>query len=163
MRYSAALQRRSRRNEKGLQDLQIGSGKQKFGNLEVALKWFRNFHEGLDEYLTDEKWYQSAKIAQEDSKFGLSFADISAIISSEEIKELENIEVVGLMGMATFTDNKEQLQQEFSSLKMFYDQLKTQHSKLTTLSMGMSGDYQLAIEEGSTMVRIGSSIFGSRS
>lgn len=103
-----------------------------------------------------------AKIAQEDSKFGLSFTDISAIISSEEIKELENIEVVGLMGMATFTDNKEQLQQEFSSLKMFYDQLKTQHSKLTTLSMGMSGDYQLAIENGSTMVRVGSAIFGAR-
>ena len=57
---------RFRRNEKGLQDLQIGSGKQKFGNLEVALKWFRNFHEGLDEYQTDEKWYQSAKIAQEE-------------------------------------------------------------------------------------------------
>jgi hypothetical protein len=103
-----------------------------------------------------------AKIAQEDSKFGLSFADISAIISSEEIKELENIEVVGLMGMATFTDNQEQLQQEFSSLKVFYDQVKTQYSILNTLSMGMSGDYQLAIENGSTMVRVGSAIFGAR-
>jgi uncharacterized pyridoxal phosphate-containing UPF0001 family protein len=66
------------------------------------------------------------------------------------------------MGMASFTDDKEQLEVEFSSLKNLFDQLKTQHSSIETLSMGMSGDYQLAIENGSTMIRVGSSIFGQR-
>jgi hypothetical protein len=103
-----------------------------------------------------------AKIAQEDSKFGLSFQSISEILSSKEITELENINIVGLMGMATFTDNQEQLQQEFSSLKAFFDSIKTQFENLNTLSMGMSGDYQLAIKNGSTMVRVGSAIFGAR-
>lgn len=107
-----------------------------------------------------------AKIAQEDSKFGLSFQEISSILTSEKFKELQNIKVVGFMGMATFTDNKEQLTSEFSSLKNFFDNLKTQvettNCQLETLSMGMSGDYELAINNGSTMVRIGSSIFGSR-
>ena len=74
---------RFRRNEKGLQDLQIGSGKQKFGNLEVALKWFRNFHDGLDEYLTDEKWYQSAKIAQEE-KDGVQKTNAGEVVENTE-------------------------------------------------------------------------------
>ena len=103
-----------------------------------------------------------AKIAKEDSKFGLTFSDITTIISSEELKELENIQIVGLMGMATFTDNKEQLTEEFLSLKKYFDQLKNQYAKLNILSMGMSGDYQLAIKNGSTMVRVGSAIFGAR-
>ena len=103
-----------------------------------------------------------ARIAKEDTKFGLSFSDIETIISSEELSELENIDIIGLMGMATFTDNQEQLQEEFSSLKNFFDQLKTKNSSFRTLSIGMSGDYQLAIENGSNMVRIGSSIFGAR-
>lgn len=99
-----------------------------------------------------------ARIAKEDTKFGLPFEDIKQILSSEEYKELTNVKVVGLMGMATFTDNQEQLQDEFSSLKEFFDTF----NNLEILSMGMSGDYQLAIDCGSTMVRIGSSIFGSR-
>ncbi|MDG2194344.1 MAG: YggS family pyridoxal phosphate-dependent enzyme [Polaribacter sp.] len=103
-----------------------------------------------------------ARIATEDTKFGLTFADISSIISSEEITALKNICIVGLMGMATFTENQQQLKEEFSALKTFFDQLKTQHPKLNTLSMGMSGDYQLAIKNGSTMVRVGSAIFGAR-
>ncbi|TVZ55093.1 hypothetical protein OD91_0335 [Lutibacter sp. Hel_I_33_5] len=103
-----------------------------------------------------------ARIAQEETKFGLTFNDINQIITSEELSELENISIVGLMGMATFTDDKHQLQEEFSSLKNFFDTLKTQNSKLKILSMGMSGDYPLAIENGSTMVRVGSSIFGHR-
>lgn len=103
-----------------------------------------------------------AKIAQEDSKFGLSFGNISEILSSTEITELENINIIGLMGMATFTDNQEQLQQEFSSLKTFFDSIKIKFTNLSTLSMGMSGDYQLAIKNGSTMVRVGSAIFGAR-
>ncbi len=103
-----------------------------------------------------------AKIAKEDTKFGLSFSDIETIITSEGLKELENIQIVGLMGMATFTEDQEQLAEEFSSLKNFFELLKTQHSQLKTLSMGMSGDYQLAIKKGSNMVRVGSAIFGAR-
>lgn len=103
-----------------------------------------------------------AKIAKEDTKFGLSFNEIETILSSEEFSSLENINVVGLMGMATFTDDKQQLQEEFSSLKNLFEKLKTQNSKLKILSMGMSGDYKIAIENGSTMIRVGSSIFGRR-
>ena len=103
-----------------------------------------------------------AKIAKEYSKFGLSFDEIDAILTSEEIATLQNIKVVGFMGMATFTEDKEQLKEEFSSLKNFFDIQKSKNSDLEILSMGMSGDYQLAIENGSTMIRVGSSIFGSR-
>jgi len=107
-----------------------------------------------------------AKIAKEDSKFGLSFNDIEEILQSPKLKELENIKIVGLMGMATFTDNQEQLQEEFSSLNAFFKQQKntieTKNCRLEILSMGMSGDYLLAISNGSTMIRVGSSIFGSR-
>ncbi|WP_339342403.1 YggS family pyridoxal phosphate-dependent enzyme, partial [uncultured Polaribacter sp.] len=101
-----------------------------------------------------------ARIAKEETKFGLSFEDIASILQSLEFKELENIKVVGLMGMATFTDNKSQLKEEFLSLKNFFDsqQLITENNncKLQILSMGMSGDYNLAIENGSSMIRVGS-------
>ena len=107
-----------------------------------------------------------ARIAKEETKFGLSFEDIATILQSLEFKELENIKIVGLMGMATFTDNKSQLKEEFSSLKNFFtaQQLETESAncKLQTLSMGMSGDYNLAIDNGSSMIRVGSSIFGNR-
>ncbi|WP_246337428.1 YggS family pyridoxal phosphate-dependent enzyme [Tenacibaculum pelagium] len=103
-----------------------------------------------------------ARIAKEDTKFGLSFTDIEDILTSEELSELENVKVVGLMGMATFTDNQEQLTEEFLSLKTFFSKNQEKYPNLSTLSMGMSGDYQLAIEKGSNMVRIGSSIFGVR-
>ena len=103
-----------------------------------------------------------ARIAKEDTKFGLSFLDIDEIITSEEFSELQNIKVVGFMGMATFTDNQEQLEEEFSSLATFFNEKQSKNSKFTILSMGMSGDYQLAIENGSNMVRIGSAIFGVR-
>jgi pyridoxal phosphate enzyme (YggS family) len=102
------------------------------------------------------------KIAKEETKFGFSFDEIRAILSSEEMRELQNINVGGFMGMASFTDDKKQLEEEFSSLKNLFDTLKTQHSSIKILSMGMSGDYQLAIENGSTMIRVGSSIFGQR-
>ena len=103
-----------------------------------------------------------AKIAKEETKFGLSFQEIEAILSSEEFLELENIKVVGFMGMATFTDNQQQLQEEFSALKAFFNKLKTQETALNILSMGMSGDYPLAISSGSNRIRVGSSIFGNR-
>ncbi len=104
-------------------------------------------------------------IADEETKFGLNEQEINEIIASKEFKELNNIKIVGLMGMATFTDNKDQIKKEFQNLKTIFNkvsQLKTENCLLKTISMGMSGDYQLAIECGSTMVRIGSSIFGGR-
>ncbi|CAM1340526.1 YggS family pyridoxal phosphate-dependent enzyme [Tenacibaculum aestuarii] len=103
-----------------------------------------------------------ARIAKEETKFGLPFEEIEEILASDKLKELKNIKIVGLMGMATFTDNQEQLQDEFSSLSNFFSKNQKNYPDLQTLSMGMSGDYQLAIENGSNMVRIGSSIFGVR-
>lgn len=103
-----------------------------------------------------------ARIAKEDTKFGLSFNEISEILASEEFQKLAHIKVVGFMGMATFTDNEQQLQEEFSSLGSFFTLNQKKYPNLTILSMGMSGDYPLAIKNGSNMVRIGSSIFGDR-
>ncbi len=103
-----------------------------------------------------------AKIAKEETKFGLSFTDIKEIMTSEELKELENVTIIGFMGMASFTDDIDQIKNEFLSLNSFFQLQKIQHSKLNTLSIGMSGDYVLAVEIGSTMVRIGSAIFGLR-
>ncbi|UKM64465.1 YggS family pyridoxal phosphate-dependent enzyme [Flavobacteriaceae bacterium GSB9] len=105
------------------------------------------------------------KIAEEDSKFGMPASEASEILKSESFSELKNIRITGLMGMATFTENKTQIKQEFNNLKSTFDQLKTiatENCQLKIVSMGMSGDYKLAIECGSTMVRIGSSIFGER-
>lgn len=102
-----------------------------------------------------------AKIAKEESKFGMAFEDITALLNSNELVELPNVSIEGFMGMATFTDNQTQLQEEFASLKGLFDLHKENHA-LGTLSMGMSGDYALAIREGSTMIRVGSSIFGAR-
>ena len=106
------------------------------------------------------------KIAKETTKFGFSYNEIEAVLSSEELPELKNILIVGFMGMASFTDNQNQLQEEFSSLNIFFQNQKEKyHSKncqLKILSMGMSGDYRLAISNGSTMIRVGSSIFGNR-
>lgn len=100
-------------------------------------------------------------IADEETKFGLDEEEILQIMT-EEIQNLPNIRVVGLMGMATFTDNENQVRNEFKTLKSNFDLLQKNHPDVSILSMGMSGDYEMAIEEGSTMVRIGSSIFGNR-
>jgi pyridoxal phosphate enzyme (YggS family) len=104
-------------------------------------------------------------IAEEETKFGLNEAELIELLQSDTFKNLHNIKVIGLMGMATFTENQSQIRKEFQQLKTIFDnnqQPTTDNCQLTTLSMGMSGDYQLAIECGSTMVRIGSSIFGGR-
>jgi len=97
-------------------------------------------------------------IATESTKFGFDIFDVEQTIAIA--KEFLNIKIVGLMGMATFTNNKQQVIQEFKSLKVVFDTLK--NKDITILSMGMSGDYQLAIEQGSNMVRVGSAIFGHR-
>ncbi|QLG47170.1 YggS family pyridoxal phosphate-dependent enzyme [Costertonia aggregata] len=101
-------------------------------------------------------------IAEEDTKFGLDEKEVFALIHSEEFHQLKNIKITGLMGMATFTDDKTQVRREFKNLKSLFDQTKGTLKDISVLSMGMSGDYKIAIEEGSTMVRIGSSIFGAR-
>lgn len=101
------------------------------------------------------------KIAQEDSKFGMSFEEIDTILTSVELDTLTHIEIRGFMGMATFTQDINQLADEFSSLKTLFDNYKDSYN-LDTLSLGMSGDYKIAIEQGSTMIRVGSSIFGAR-
>ncbi|MDR6966039.1 pyridoxal phosphate enzyme (YggS family) [Flavobacterium arsenatis] len=101
-------------------------------------------------------------IAEEETKFGLNEEELNEILKQVEQDKLKNIQIKGLMGMATFTENQDQIKKEFLHLKSIFDKLKTNTPQLTTLSMGMSGDYQLAIECGSTMVRIGSSIFGTR-
>ncbi|QOG01476.1 YggS family pyridoxal phosphate-dependent enzyme [Flavobacterium sp. MDT1-60] len=99
-------------------------------------------------------------IAEEESKFGLDENELNELISSSEFKELKNIRTLGLMGMATFTEDQNQIKKEFQHLKSIFDSI--QNDNFSIISMGMSGDYQLAIECGSTMVRIGSSIFGNR-
>ena len=101
-------------------------------------------------------------IAEEASKFGFDSDEVARLVASGEIDNLENVEVCGLMGMATFTEDMEQVRREFKGLKHLFIKLKAVLPGMQVLSMGMSGDYAIAIEEGSTMVRIGSSIFGAR-
>lgn len=104
-------------------------------------------------------------IAEESSKFGFDEPELMSLLESGRMAAFENISVAGLMGMATFTDDENQVRKEFSSLKNTFDRLQGDHFKdasFNTLSMGMSGDYKIAIEEGSTMVRVGSNIFGAR-
>jgi pyridoxal phosphate enzyme (YggS family) len=98
-------------------------------------------------------------IAEESTKFGFSYAEAEAILS--KAKTLENVRITGLMGMASYTDNNVQLTSEFSGLQDFYNKLQASNN-WTTLSMGMSNDYKLAVSLGSTMIRVGSLIFGSR-
>ena len=104
-------------------------------------------------------------IATEDTKFGLDELELNEILNSDNFKNLKNIRIAGLMGMATFTDNQAQIEKEFKNLKTIFDDkksLSTINCQFSILSMGMSGDYQLAIDCGSNMIRIGSSIFGTR-
>ncbi len=105
-------------------------------------------------------------IAREETKFGFSSDELSAILSSDDFRKLSNVHISGLMGMATFTDNQMQIRNEFRSLRNIFEDLKSSFFKgnanFRELSMGMSDDYKIAIEEGSSMVRIGSSIFGPR-
>lgn len=106
------------------------------------------------------------KIAEEDSKYGLKLDEATAILTSDVYQQMQHIQIIGVMGMATFTDDTEQVRAEFQRLKIIFDQLKAQFFAdvlpFQEISMGMSGDYRIAIEEGSTMVRIGTLLFGER-
>jgi len=105
-------------------------------------------------------------IAREESKFGFSFEEAEEMLQDESFKALNNIEVRGVMGMATFTENKAQIADEFRTLHNYFHVFKSHYFKyndaFNTISMGMSGDYPIAIEEGTTMIRVGSHIFGER-
>ena len=105
-------------------------------------------------------------IANEDTKFGFSFEEVVELLGSADFFQLKNVRIVGVMGMATFTDDTKIVRQEFATLANYFSLLKNNQFKFapyfTEISMGMSGDYLIAIEEGSTMVRVGSSIFGGR-
>ena len=102
------------------------------------------------------------KIASEKSKFGFTEKEATDFLNSDEYVSFKNIKIVGLMGMATFTDDQRKIDQEFNKLKVFYKKVKRSNTEINVLSMGMSDDYPIAILNGSTMVRIGSSIFGKR-
>jgi PLP dependent protein len=105
-------------------------------------------------------------IAEEETKFGLSKEELYEILASSDFISMENLRVLGLMGMATFTENMDQVRKEFKGLSNLFNQVKrellAQTDHFTVLSMGMSGDYSIAIEEGSNMIRVGSIIFGER-
>ncbi|BDD10296.1 YggS family pyridoxal phosphate enzyme [Fulvitalea axinellae] len=105
-------------------------------------------------------------IAEEETKFGLTPDELKELIASEEFAAFANVKVVGLMGMATNTGDEEKVRTEFSALRKFFDEMKSKEQpgkfEMDELSMGMSGDWGIAVEEGSTMIRVGSSIFGAR-
>ena len=105
-------------------------------------------------------------IAQEETKFGLTLEEAREILESEAYRGMQNVRIAGVMGMATNTDNEEQIRAEFRHLKEIFDTLKREYfpgnADFKELSMGMSGDYPIAVQEGSTMVRVGSAIFGAR-
>ncbi|MFT7606288.1 MAG: pyridoxal phosphate enzyme (YggS family), partial [Saprospiraceae bacterium] len=106
------------------------------------------------------------KIAKEEAKSGFDLKSVQEILKNPDFGQLNNVKICGVMGMATFTDDEQQVRSEFKKLKQIFDDLKanefSKNPAFTEISMGMSGDYQLAIDEGSTMVRIGSLIFGER-
>lgn len=101
-------------------------------------------------------------IAEEDTKFGMNLLEAREVLNSESIKSYPNVKIVGLMGMATFTNDLEQVKKEFQQLNSLFVELQKDYPQLEHLSMGMSGDYDIAIQEGSNMVRVGSAIFGAR-
>ena len=101
-------------------------------------------------------------ISNDNTKFGFTSDQIREIFNNEIIKDFKFIRIKGLMGMATFTENKNQIRIEFKNLKKIFDEMKTKYPELKIISMGMSGDYKIAIQEGSNMIRIGSKIFGKR-
>ena len=102
------------------------------------------------------------KIAEEDSKFGMTANDAENLLKSSAFDQLKNIKIVGVMGMASFTNDTNQIRTEFETLKSTFDRLKDIEQQMHIVSMGMSGDYSIAIDCGSTMIRVGSHIFGAR-
>ncbi len=130
-----------------------------------SLKLLKEINKQAKKYKRTINCLLQVKIAEEDSKFGLSPDDTVTLLQSEEFSKLSNVRITGVMGMASYTDNESQVSSEFSVLKTTFETLKTLNASncdLQTVSMGMSGDYPLAVAGGSTMIRIGSTIFGER-
>ncbi len=130
-----------------------------------SLKLLKEINKQAKKYNRTINCLLQIKIAKEDTKFGMHPDDASNLLQSQELKDLENVCIKGIMGMASFTNHTNQVEEEFKTLKQTFKiltDLNTSQRDFTIISMGMSGDYQLAINNGSTMVRVGSSIFGSR-
>jgi len=121
--------------------------------------------ERINNFLDHKHGMLSQGIAKEETKSGLSFVEAKELLNSKELNTMQNIRINGLMGMATLTDDKEQIRKEFKNLFLFFNEIKNYPLTIIDckiLSMGMTSDYKIALEEGSNMVRIGSAIFGER-
>jgi pyridoxal phosphate enzyme (YggS family) len=131
-----------------------------------SLKLLKIINKEAEKNQRTQKCLLQFHIAEEETKFGFSQEEAVEMLESAEFRELKNVEICGVMGMATFTDNDTQIRKEFRHLRSIFEFLKEKYfatqPSFCELSMGMSGDYRVAISEGSTMVRIGSNIFGER-
>ena len=131
-----------------------------------SLKLLKEINKQAKKHSRTIKCLLQFHIAQEESKFGLNFDQAKELLSSQDFIELQNVSIAGVMGMASNTLNEEQVRGEFQTMENYFNVLKSHYFKFNDnfqhISMGMSGDYQIAIEEGSNMVRLGSSIFGLR-
>ena len=127
-----------------------------------GLKLLKEINKQAQKHQRVIKCLLQIKIATEDSKFGMTTTDAYNLLQSDDLNTLEHIQIKGVMGMASFTQDQKQIKLEFEALKQCFDSLKTIHPTLDIISMGMSGDYALAMDCGSTMIRIGSGIFGTR-
>src|ERR1700761_532704 len=131
-----------------------------------SLKLLQEINKHAEKYDRSIDCLLQVYIADEDTKFGLGFDEVIELMRSEEYAALKNIRICGLMGIATNTENEKQIKEEYYELKTFFDGVKQSFFRkddaFDTLSMGMSADYQIAIEQGSNMVRLGSTIFGGR-
>ncbi|GHA37196.1 YggS family pyridoxal phosphate enzyme [Salinimicrobium marinum] len=127
-----------------------------------SLKLLKEINKQAEKHNRLIKCLLQIKIAEEDSKYGLDVAAAKEILQSEELRKLPHVKITGLMGMATLTENEDKIKSEFSFLRTTFEAFKQEQEDFTTLSMGMSGDYKIALECGSTMIRVGSSIFGER-
>lgn len=127
-----------------------------------SLKLLKEIEKQAEKYDRTIKCLLQIKIAEEDTKYGITVDEAKKILDSEAYSKMSHVKVVGLMGMATLTENDDKISQEFSFLKTNFNDLKKDRESFKVLSMGMSGDYKIAIECGSNMIRVGSSIFGER-
>ncbi len=127
-----------------------------------SLKLLKEIEKQAEKYNRTIPCLLQIKIAEEDTKYGIDVDEAESILQSDAYREMSHVKIVGLMGMATLTEKEEKIRKEFSFLKTTFEELKSRYDSFTTISMGMSGDYKIAIECGSTMIRVGSSIFGER-
>ncbi|MGI0106594.1 YggS family pyridoxal phosphate-dependent enzyme [Salinimicrobium sp. WS361] len=127
-----------------------------------SLKLLKEIEKQAKKYDRTIECLLQIKIAEEDTKYGIDVDEADRILQSQAYRDMTHVKVVGLMGMATLTEKEEKIKKEFSFLKTTFDTFKSRYNFLHTLSMGMSGDYKIAIDCGSSMIRVGSAIFGER-